>query len=103
MWVVLLNSLYNLIGKVFIFVELELVGLFVRYYGVVVVSDEVYEYLFFSDGFIGGWYVLVVSLLGFGECMFIIFFVGKMFLVIGWKVGWVYGLCELVDVVWVVK
>jgi N-succinyldiaminopimelate aminotransferase len=101
--VVLLNSPHNPTGKVFTPAELELVCSLARRHGAVVVSDEVYEHLLFSDGPTGGRHVPVASLPGMAERTLTISSAGKTFSVTGWKVGWVHGPAELVDAVRAVK
>ena len=101
--VVLLNSPHNPTGKVFTPAELELVGTLAREHGAVIVSDEVYEHLLFTDGPTAGRHVPVASLPGLAERTLTISSAGKTFSVTGWKVGWVHGPRELVDAVRAVK
>jgi N-succinyldiaminopimelate aminotransferase len=101
--VVLLNSPHNPTGKVFTPAELDLVARLAREHGAVVVSDEVYEHLLFSDGPTGGRHVPVATLPGMAERTLTISSAGKTFSVTGWKVGWVHGPRELVDAVRAVK
>ncbi|KQX63725.1 pyridoxal phosphate-dependent aminotransferase [Angustibacter sp. Root456] len=101
--VVLLNSPHNPTGKVFTPQELDLVGSLAREHGALVVSDEVYEHLLFSDGPTGGRHVPVASRPGLADRTLTISSAGKTFSVTGWKVGWVHGPRELVDAVRAVK
>src|SRR4051795_4245076 len=101
--VVLRNSPHNPTGKVFTREELSLVGALAREHGAVVVSDEVYEHLLFSDGPTGGRHVPMASLPGLAGRTLTISSAGKTFSVTGWKVGWVHGPRELVDAVRGVK
>ncbi len=101
--VVLLNSPHNPTGKVFTVAELELVAALAREHGAVVVSDEVYEHLVFSDAPNGGRHVPVATLRGMAERTLTISSAGKTFSVTGWKVGWVHGPAELVAAVRTVK
>ncbi len=101
--VVLLNSPHNPTGKVFTPAELELVGALAREHGALVVSDEVYEHLLFSDGPTAGRHVPVATLPGLADRTLTISSAGKTFSVTGWKVGWVHGPRELVDAVRAVK
>ncbi len=101
--VVLLNSPHNPTGKVFTAAELELVAGLAREHGAIVISDEVYEHLLFSDGPTGGRHVAVASLPGMAERTLTVSSAGKTFSVTGWKVGWVHGPAELVDAVRAVK
>ncbi|WP_426566490.1 pyridoxal phosphate-dependent aminotransferase [Angustibacter sp. McL0619] len=101
--VVLMNSPHNPTGKVFTTQELSLVAELAREHGAVVVSDEVYEHLLFSDGPTGGRHVPVATLPGMAERTLTISSAGKTFSVTGWKVGWVHSPRELVDAVRAVK
>ena len=101
--VVLLNSPHNPTGKVFTPAELELVAALAREFGAVVVSDEVYEHLLFTDGPTGGRHVPIATLPGMAERTLTISSAGKTFSVTGWKVGWVHGPRELVAAVRTVK
>ncbi len=100
---VLVNSPHNPTGKVFTRAELELVALLAREHGAVVVSDEVYEHLLFSDGPTGGEHVPVATLPGMASRTLTVSSAGKSFSVTGWKVGWVHGPAELVSAVRTVK
>ncbi|GAB3594047.1 pyridoxal phosphate-dependent aminotransferase [Angustibacter peucedani] len=101
--VVLMNSPHNPTGKVFTPDELSLVASLAREHGAVVVSDEVYEHLLFTDGPTDGRHVPVATLPGMAERTLTISSAGKTFSVTGWKVGWVHGPAELVDAVRAVK
>lgn len=100
---VLVNSPHNPTGKVFTRAELELVALLAREHGAVVVSDEVYEHLLFSDGPTGGQHVPIATLPGMAARTLTVSSAGKTFSVTGWKVGWVHGPAELVTAVRTVK
>jgi N-succinyldiaminopimelate aminotransferase len=101
--VVLLNTPHNPTGKVFTAAELELVGALAREHGAIVVSDEVYEHLVFSDGPTGGRHLPIATLPGMAARTLTISSAGKTFSVTGWKVGWVHGPRELVSAVRTVK
>ncbi len=101
--VVLLNTPHNPTGKVFTPQELSLVAGLAREHGAVVVSDEVYEHLLFSDGPTRGRHTPIATLPGMGERTLTISSAGKTFSVTGWKVGWVHGPRELVAAVRAVK
>src|SRR5215218_7953820 len=97
--VVVVNSPHNPTGKVFTPDELALVGRLAAEHGAVVLSDEVYEHLLFSDGPTGGRHVPIAALPGMAERTLTISSAGKTFSVTGWKVGWVNGPGELVSAV----
>lgn len=100
---VLVNSPHNPTGKVFTVTELELIGALAREHGAIIVSDEVYEHLLFSDGPTDGRHVPIASLPGLADRTLTISSAGKTFSVTGWKVGWVHGPRELVAAVRTVK
>jgi N-succinyldiaminopimelate aminotransferase len=101
--VVVVNSPHNPTGRVFTRAELELVVRLAAEHDAVIVSDEVYEHLLFSDGPTGGRHVPVATLPGAAERTLTISSAGKTFSVTGWKVGWVHGPARLVDAVATVK
>jgi N-succinyldiaminopimelate aminotransferase len=101
--VVIVNSPHNPTGKVFTADELSLVGRLAAEHGAVVLSDEVYEHLLFSDGPTGGRHVPLATLPGLADRTLTISSAGKTFSVTGWKVGWVHGPADLVDAVRAVK
>src|SRR5919107_256088 len=101
--VVVVNTPHNPTGKVFTPEELALVGRLAAEHGAVVLSDEVYEHLLFSDGPTGGRHVPVATLPGMAERTLTISSAGKTFSVTGWKVGWVHGPPGLIDAVRAVK
>ena len=101
--VVVVNSPHNPTGKVFTRAELELVVALAAEHDAIILSDEVYEHLLFSDGPTGGRHVPVATLPGAAERTLTISSAGKTFSVTGWKVGWVHGPAELVDAVLTIK
>lgn len=101
--VVLVNSPHNPTGKVFTMPELELIASLAREHGAVVLSDEVYEHLLFTDGPTAGRHVPIATLPGMASRTLTVSSAGKTFSVTGWKVGWVHGPRELVDAVRTVK
>jgi N-succinyldiaminopimelate aminotransferase len=101
--VVVVNSPHNPTGTVLRRDELELVVRLAQEHDAIILSDEVYEHLLFSDGPTGGRHVPVATLPGAAERTLTISSAGKTFSVTGWKVGWVHGPAELVDAVRAVK
>ncbi|WP_203567130.1 pyridoxal phosphate-dependent aminotransferase [Aestuariimicrobium ganziense] len=98
---VLLNSPHNPTGKVFTRDELELVARLAREHDALVVTDEVYEHLVFTDSPTP--HVPMASLPGMHERTLTIGSAGKTFSVTGWKVGWVSGPADLVAAARAVK
>jgi len=80
-----LNNLNNPAGKVFIKDELEKIVVLVKKYNVVVIADEVYEWLVYEGG---PKMICFASLPGMWDWIIIIGSVGKIFSVMGWKTGW---------------
>lgn len=77
----------NPTGKVFSREELVTIGAICRRLGVIVVCDEVYEYLVSQ----GRPHVSMASLPGMFEHTLTLSSAGKTFLVTGWRVGWLVG------------
>jgi N-succinyldiaminopimelate aminotransferase len=96
--VLLLNTPHNPTGKVFSPEELDLVASLCRRYGLVAVTDEVYEHLVFE-----GRHVPLGTREGMAERTVTISSGGKTFSVTGWKVGWATGAAPLIAAVRTVK
>jgi N-succinyldiaminopimelate aminotransferase len=101
--VVVVNSPHNPTGTVLTRPELELIVRLAAEHDAVILSDEVYEHLLFSDGPTGGRHVPIATLPDAAERTLTISSAGKTFSVTGWKVGWVHGPARLVDAVRTVK
>jgi N-succinyldiaminopimelate aminotransferase len=101
--VVVVNSPHNPTGTVRTPDELALIVRLAQEHDAVILSDEVYEHLLFSDGPTGGRHVPVATLPGAAERTLTISSAGKTFSVTGWKVGWVHGPAALVSAVRTVK
>lgn len=84
---ILLNTPNNPVGKVFTRAELERIAELCRRWNVLVVSDEVYEWLVYD----GAEHVRICTLPGMWERTLTIGSAGKTFSVTGWKIGWAYG------------
>lgn len=84
---IVLNTPNNPVGKVFTRPELERIAALCRRWNVLVVSDEVYEWLVFD----GNEHVRICTLPGMWERTLTIGSAGKTFSVTGWKIGWAYG------------
>ncbi len=92
---IVINTPLNPVGRVFDREEMEALARVVRRSKAVVISDEVYEHLTFD----GLPHVSPLSLPGMEARVVRVGSAGKMFSLTGWKIGWVTGAAELVDVV----
>jgi N-succinyldiaminopimelate aminotransferase len=97
----LLNSPHNPTGKVFTADELTLLAQLCQEHDTLVVTDEVYEHLVFSDS--SGVHCPIATLSGMWERTLRISSGGKTFSCTGWKIGWVSAPPALVAAVTRVK
>ena len=95
----LLNTPHNPAGTVLTRAELDGIADICRERDLLVVTDEVYEYLTFD----GAEHVPIGRLPGMAERTLTISSGGKSFSVTGWKVGWICGPARLVAAVRAVK
>ena len=93
---IIINTPNNPTGRVYTRAELQLIADLCIEYDVIVISDEVYEHLIFE----GHQHVAIASLDGMFERTVTVGSAGKTFGMTGWKIGWVYGMPELVTGVW---
>jgi len=98
---VLLNSPHNPTGKVFTRDELSLLAQLCQEHDALVVTDEVYEHLVFSDS--SSVHCPIGTLPGMRERTLRISSGGKTFSCTGWKIGWVSAPAALVAAVTRVK
>ncbi len=97
--VLLLNTPHNPTGKVFTARELAQIAEVCVEHDLIVVSDEVYEYLVYD----GLRHVSPAALPGMRERTLTVSSAGKTFNATGWKVGWACGPAPLVTTVRTVK
>ncbi|HEX3932038.1 MAG TPA: pyridoxal phosphate-dependent aminotransferase [Nocardioides sp.] len=97
---VLLNSPHNPTGTVLTRAELEAVAEVAIEHDLVVITDEVYEHLTFTDA---APHVPIATLPGMAERTLTLSSAGKSYSVTGWKVGWATGPAELVAAVLAAK
>lgn len=90
----LLNTPHNPSGKVFSRTELCKLGEICIRHNLLILSDEVYEELTFD----GTEQCRICSLPGLWNRTLTVGSAGKMFGVTGWRIGWIYGPKELIDV-----
>ncbi len=91
----ILNTPQNPTGRVFTRDELTQIAQLCIEHDVVVISDEVYEHLYFAPVT----HTPIATLPGMFERTVTISSAGKLFSATGWKVGWAYGAPDLVAAV----
>lgn len=89
----ILNTPHNPSGKVFTRRELTAIAEICTRHDLLVISDEVYNYLTFD----GMSHVRIAALPGMWERTLTLESAGKMFGVTGWKIGWAVGPADLND------
>lgn len=94
---IVLNTPHNPIGKVFNEAELERIGKLAIKHNLILVSDEVYENLYYLPEFPRP--ATLKSLPEIAKRTFTVGSAGKSFAATGWRVGWVHGPSELVKFV----
>ena len=82
---IILNTPHNPTGKVFTATELDQIVALAERYDALIVSDEVYEHIAFTEQ------VSIASRPGAWERTLTVSSIGKTFSVTGWKVGWAVG------------
>lgn len=93
---IVINTPHNPTGRVFTYDELKMIADLCLEFDVLVISDEVYEHLVYDSAR----HIPIATLPGMFERTVTIGSAGKTFGMTGWKVGWVYGVPELVTGVW---
>lgn len=83
--VLIINNPHNPTGKVWSMDELQEIALFAQKHDLLVISDEVYEFLLFD----GATHIPMATLDGMQERTLTISSAGKTFGLTGWKIGWV--------------
>jgi N-succinyldiaminopimelate aminotransferase len=100
---ILLNSPHNPTGTVLTRDELQAVAAVAIEHDLIVITDEVYEHLTFSDDGVLHEHVPIATLPGMFERTLTLSSAGKSYSVTGWKVGWATGPAELVSAVLAAK
>lgn len=90
--ILFLNNPNNPLGKVYSRAELEMVAALAVKYDVIVIADEVYEWMVYP----GHEHVKIASLPGMWDRTITIGSAGKTFSVTGWKLGWAVGPADLI-------
>jgi aspartate/methionine/tyrosine aminotransferase len=95
-----INTPMNPIGKVFSQEELSRIADLVQKYNVLVLSDEVYEWMVYpADDGTPIEHVRIATLPGMWERTITLGSAGKTFSVTGWKIGWAIGPAPLIHAV----
>ena len=81
---ILFNTPHNPTGRVFSRAELEAIAALCKEFGVIAVTDEIYEHILFD----GRTHVSIGSLPGMEELSVSISGLGKTYALTGWRVGW---------------
>lgn len=81
---IILNTPMNPLGKVFTLSELEQIAILAQKHDVLVLSDEVYEWMVYP----GATHVRIATLPGMWDRTITLGSAGKTFSVTGWKIGW---------------
>jgi len=92
---IILNTPHNPTGKVFSIDELEIIASFAIANDLIVISDEVYEFLTYD----GKSHVPIASLPGMAERTITISSTGKTFGMTGWKIGYACANETLTDAI----
>lgn len=95
----ILNTPHNPSGHVFDDAELALIAELCQRHDVLVMTDEVYEHLWFD----GARHRPIASIDGMRDRTLVVSSAGKTFSVTGWKVGWACGPAVLIDALYTAK
>jgi N-succinyldiaminopimelate aminotransferase len=89
----ILNNPHNPSGKVFTSEELQGIAKLCIAHDIIVISDEVYEFLTYE----GIPHIPIAGLPGMRERTLTVSSTGKTFSLTGWKIGWVFGPEDLIS------
>ncbi|KAI8901046.1 pyridoxal phosphate-dependent transferase [Globomyces pollinis-pini] len=98
--IIMINNPNNPVGKVWTRPELQQIANIAKEFDLLVIADEVYETLVYSDS--ASPMIKFASLPGMYERTITIGSMGKMFGVTGWKIGWCIAPPELIRAAWMV-
>ncbi len=88
---IVLNTPNNPTGKVFSRVELDFIAGLCRKWGVVAVTDEIYEHILYD----GAEHISMASLAGMRDQTITINSISKTYSLTGWRVGWAIASAKL--------
>ncbi|CAI6356092.1 unnamed protein product [Macrosiphum euphorbiae] len=89
---IIINTPHNPLGKVFDYDELTMIADLAKKHNVLVISDEVYEWLVYAPAK----HIRMATLPDMWERTITIGSAGKTFSMTGWKLGWAYGPANLI-------
>jgi aspartate/methionine/tyrosine aminotransferase len=92
---IIVNTPNNPTGKVFSRAELEEIASLCRHWGVIAVTDEIYEHILYGDAR----HVPMMTLDGMAERTVTINSVSKTFSVTGWRVGWTIAPADITSAI----
>jgi N-succinyldiaminopimelate aminotransferase len=92
---IIINNPHNPTGKVYTRGELEEISKFAIKNNLIVISDEVYEFLTYDDAI----HIPIASLPGMYDRTITISSTGKTFSLTGWKIGYAVGKPELIEAI----
>ncbi|KAH9940597.1 PLP-dependent transferase [Amylocystis lapponica] len=84
---IVVNTPHNPVGKVFTREELEQIAALAEQHNLLVMSDEVYDFLVFD----GKEHVRIANLPGMWDRTVTVGSAGKLFSATGWRIGWLIG------------
>lgn len=90
---IIINTPHNPLGKVFDYGELKMIADLAKKHNVLVVSDEVYEWLVYEPTK----HIRIATLPDMWERTITIGSAGKTFSMTGWKLGWAYGPANFIE------
>lgn len=98
--IIILNNPNNPLGKVWSKEELDQVAIIAEKFDILILADEVYEFLVFSDSPVP--MIKFASIPGMWKRTITVGSLGKMFGITGWKIGWIIAPAEIVRSAWMI-
>jgi aspartate/methionine/tyrosine aminotransferase len=92
---ILINTPHNPSGRVFSQAELEEIAQLCNEYGVIAVTDEIYEHILYD----GRKHISIGSLDGMADRTVTISGLGKSYALTGWRVGWTIAHLQLTNLI----
>ncbi len=95
----MINTPQNPVGKILTLAELQKIAALAQKYNILVLSDEVYEWMVYSDPARTVEHRRIATLPGMWERTITLGSAGKTFSVTGWKIGWAIAPAHLVHAI----